>query len=313
MKKFRFLLGALVVLGLVTFFSSCNEPNGVVSIVVTPETVNAEAGDVVTFAINLDADALAVQGALGEFEITDAAGTELFTKTCTGMVDSISFDFTVPADAVEASEIVLTFTAVDGNSDKSNTKTAVITVVDNGPDLVTLAAVTLGYNNGGTASWNSSTPFFGVSNTAVTALAPSAAVADIDVALCTQNTYGLVLASPNASWFETMAEVNNNGIVWNASGKNETKLQKITSVTWDNITAEFLVSLTITPTYVGGNQANGIAATNLVAGDLVAFETADGIKGVFKVGAGKNVISGDKATAAITCETKLIDAGSASK
>jgi hypothetical protein len=304
MRKLRNLFAAIAVLGIVGLFSACTEET-YVTITVNPATVTAAPGSVVTFVYTLSPDAIN-NGELGDFFVDQADGTNLYTETYSGgnsITDSV--DITIPNNATVGTDLVLTFRAIDGKSGMEKSTTVTITVESGLPTLVTLTGKTLNYNNGGTSSWNSSTPFYGIGNTEISLLSPSATASDIDVALCYQATYGVVLASPDASWFETMANVNTN-VGWTASGKNHTKLEKLNGVTWDQVTNEYLSTLTVTQTYVAGNSSNGVAATNLVNGDLVAFETADGIKGVFQVTANSKDAKGNLATATITCDAKYI-------
>lgn len=303
-----FFLNILLFAGCLCEFSPCVYPTQV-SIYITPDKVFTYKDSTVTFKIFLNA--LDKDSKLGDFTISNAKGEVIFEKRCTGTVDTISYNFLVPDDVESDSTIFLKFEVEDANSGMITNSYAEITIQKCIPDL-SIGTFTLNYNNGSLTSWNASTPFLGISVADVTVMTPAASVTDIDVALSTQTTYGLVLVSPNANWFQNMANANTN-VGWSANEKNETKLQKINSVSWDSVTYNFLTTMIVVPTYVAGVAANGIAATNIVSGDFVAFETFDGIKGVFKVCSTKSDIKGNKATATITCEIKYIEAGSATK
>jgi hypothetical protein len=269
------------------------------------DIVFAEAGDIVTFTINLEADTNAINGQLGLFKISDTA--ILYYTILSGITDSISYNYTIPDNAEDASEIILTFEAVDGNSGNQNTKTVKIYITNTNIELKTIQGKNLNYNNGNTTLWNLSSPFMGISVDTIIVLNPTAPVAEIDVAFVWQEIYGITLASPNSSWFANTANENTtNNPVWSTIGKNEIKLQKISNINWDDVTAELINSLTVTSTYVDDNEDYGIAATNLIEGDLVAFETPDGIKGIIKVVSAQGETKSVLATGTLVCDIKYI-------
>ena len=92
-------------------------------------------------------------------------------------------------------------------------------------------------------------------------------IADMDIAYCWEDNANHSIVSPNSTWLASLWAKNN--IQYDVSDKNATKLGKV-DVDFENITIEDLTEI---------NVSAGTDVKNLNIGDVVAFETADGIKG----------------------------------
>lgn len=104
--------------------------------------------------------------------------------------------------------------------------------------------------------------------------------ADMDLAFAWNGTSNLLysVVSPDNTWIAEIFSIN--GKTYSTADKNKTKIQKYTG-DFATLDAETIDGMTITSetTTSGGNGVNNVAAN-----DLIAFETADGLKGVIKIG-----------------------------
>ncbi|MBN2892677.1 MAG: hypothetical protein JXL97_12485 [Bacteroidales bacterium] len=269
MKKFRFFLGALAVLGFVSLFTACN-PETSVTLNITPEEdVVAAPGDVVTFSFILTP---ATDGELGDFSITDADGNELFAATYSGnSSEEDSIQYTVPTDAVVGTDIVLTFTALDGKSGNQTTRTRGINVQSGIPEIVTATNITSDYSSTTLAN----NMMFDLTPTGVEL--EGGDYADGELAFVWQTTYGYSVCSPDAGWIADLYSYN--GITYSTSDKQTTKIMKYTGA-WADLTQEAINALSITSETVTGG-GNGVQY--LTAGDIIVYETEDGRKGALLV------------------------------
>ncbi len=274
MKKFRFFLGALAVLGFVTFFSSCN-PDTLVTLNFKDniETVNAEPGEVVTIVYTLTPDAIN-NGELGQLVVKDDDLNEVANEQYSGtstLTDSI--DFTVPTDAVEGDQINLTFTATDGTSGLTSTKTFQINVVINLPAIIT-GTGTVNYNSQSDTTefgWQLVADAKGVTVTQVNS-------DDADLVFFFNDTYRQQILSPDAEQIMNQEAYSN----WDytLTGKKTTKIQEATEADFTGASDETVNALTVTSdVHPGGG--NGV--DHVMANEYYKFELSDGRKGVFKV------------------------------
>ena len=271
MKKIKFLFGMLAVIGLASLFSACDGTSSatVVNIKLS-DNVTAAPGEVVSIGYELSADVVG-GGELGEFSVTDPDMNEVYSNALSGtstVTDTL--EYTVPSDAVVGTDIALTFTALDGKSGESNTKTFLITVEAGYPEIVT-ATTTSNY----VSTTLSNDMIFDLGETSVEMQGGD--FSDGELAFVWQNTYGYSVVSPNATWIATLYGYN--GITYSISDKQETKIMSYTGQ-WADLTQEAIDALTITSETVAGG-GNGVQ--NLTEGDIVVFETADGRKGALKV------------------------------
>ncbi len=119
----------------------------------------------------------------------------------------------------------------------------------------------------------------------------------LDVAFCWQSQLGYSLVSPDAAWLKTLWSYNN--VSYSTSGKNTTKIMKFTG---DYATADLSALSISSATVTGGG--NGVQGLN--NGDVIAFETALGAKGLMKmhIGAKKNSMVSVK----VTVDVRLLPA-----
>ena len=222
MKKIKILLSIFVV---AVFFSACDRVETIVTVTVKQNLTTAAPGDTVVFNIFLSPDHLN-KGELGAFSIlTDS--TEIFTKTFSGTaVDSLTYNYVIPANAEVGKDIVLTFKAVDGKSNKENTATASISVKAGIPEILSVSAIQSSYVS--TTLDNSMTFVLGADACTTT----GGSSTDGDLAFVYQNTYGYSICSPNATWIHDLYSYN--GIDYTTSDKKETKIQ-LYSGNWSDL------------------------------------------------------------------------------
>ncbi|MBN2664451.1 MAG: hypothetical protein JXR68_12445 [Bacteroidales bacterium] len=269
MKNVKFFLGALAVLA-VTFFTACTESTQV-AVTINPTTTTAAPGDVVSYSVTLTPDAIN-NGELGDFFIETADGTQLYSQSFTGgNTDTLSYDYTVPANAVVGEDITLTFRAIDGKSGVEASTNATITVEIGLPDIVSATDIQTNYVSTSLAN----SMMFVLGETSCTTADGNST--DGDLAFVYQNTYGYSVCSPNATWIADL--YNYNGVTYNTSNKNETKIA-LYNGNWADLDQTTINNLTVTTSTVAGG-GNGVQ--NLNEGDIVIFETADGRKGALLV------------------------------
>lgn len=117
---------------------------------------------------------------------------------------------------------------------------------------------------------------------------------NIDIAFLWQRDKGYVFCSPDAPYITDIFGYN--GYNYNPSNKKHTKIQRI-EYPYENIDSPYLDGL-----HIRGERlptGNGIGVTNLKPGDVVAFETQEGKKGIIKIK------PGDRALFSITFDVKV--------
>jgi len=166
-------------------------------------------------------------------------------------------------------------------------------------------AVRLEYNNGSVNGYNSSTPFLYLTKTIAKAVGPTANDSEIDAALAYQSSYGIVLGSPDAKWIGIMYNFN---VIdyYSIIGKNNTKLMK-TDLNYATATPAEIKNINIISSYIGGIDSLGQGVDNISVGDIIAFETQAGMKGLIKI------TSNAKYRATITSDVKIFIPGQAGK
>lgn len=103
---------------------------------------------------------------------------------------------------------------------------------------------------------------------------------ELDFVLIYDETLGFVLASPSAFFVST--SLLDFGLTYNTSGKNHTRITRFTTP-MGAVTPKFLYYMEVTDSFIDNNTGNGVGEENLEVGDMLAFETNDGRKGVLQV------------------------------
>jgi len=102
----------------------------------------------------------------------------------------------------------------------------------------------------------------------------------MDIAFAWNSTVGnYSVVSPNAQWIKDLYSYNN--VTYSTTDKKTTSFQKLSGVDFTTVDAAYVDGMTVTSSTItgGGNGVQGLAT-----GDLIAFQTADGLKGVIKIG-----------------------------
>lgn len=309
MKKIN-LLFAIALLAIVAFFTSCDfTTSESPKITFSPDSVSVPVGvnTKVTVDITIEPDLLN-SVYITEFYVdlwSDELVHEVYTST-TSQTITYEFVYTV-SDTVEAGSLDFTVSAWDSQNNSIVEQFSIYVGDDENPaepTIVTFTAKTIDYNNGSTSGWNSSKPFFGLDLDNIEALAPTATATEIDLALATQYSFGTAFCSPDAAWFEEIANYTVN-VGWSSAGKNHTKLEKISVTNWETMTPEFIENLTVADSKLLETSAYGSGVDHVVSGDYIAFETEDGVKGVLKITDASNSV-GTKATSSVTCDGKVL-------
>lgn len=269
----KFLLGSLLaVLALV--FTACGPTETKVDVTVTPTDTSVTPGSTVDFSVVLTPQTID-KGELGAFTVRDNNDSTIYTDDFSKETNSktVTVSYTVPETAVAGTTITLTFEAVDGKSGQSNAAQANITVVSGVPQMVTANNIQSTYNS----TTLDNKMMFVLGSDGVTLDGGNST--DGDLAFVWQNDYGYSICSPNADWIAELFSYN--GVTYTTSDKKITKIQRYNGdVTFDNLTAEDLDSLTVTTETVQGG-GNGVQDLN--EGDVIVFETQDGRKGALEV------------------------------
>jgi len=294
MKKINLLFAVIIMAGM-TFLTSC----GTDTTAVGPNMdlkggAGYTAADVtVPVGTDIKVGVTAQQGdaKLVNLKITATANnipTTLLDSTFSN--DTFNKDYTITAPSVVGTvRISLVMTDKDGLTDEAafNLTTTAIA----GGEIKAYTAKILGsYDN---SAYGSS--FASADGTVYTLAEAKANAAKIDWMYYYGATNKATLAAPSdASVTEVFTSATNGPATW--SVRNATKLSKVTlpgGVTWDGITDDTQIK----------TLATGLTttkATTLAVGDIVAFETVLGKKGLIKV---ENIATGAAGT--ITYSVKV--------
>mgnify|MGYP006283532423 CR=1 FL=1 len=293
MKRLSYLLMAVLFVGSMGLFSSCEDEDAASTLrmtVVEDEGATYEPGTSVTYTIQVTTNK--------DLESVTATPSKGTSKTFTSdEIEAATTDsVTVLNYAVEIAEdtegdITVEFSATDEELTVNDSKS--FTVVS-GPEMTEYTGVTLSYNSTSTSATNQFS------------LADGTAVADGDFAYCYQGTYGNSIVSPNADWLATLYSYNN----IDYSSSTETKISTC-GTAWADIDAEFLEGKTVSADEVTGG---GYGVQNLSDGDVLVFETADGAKGAIKVsGFSTAKAMGPKVETSADVDVKFIPAPATAK
>ncbi len=101
-----------------------------------------------------------------------------------------------------------------------------------------------------------------------------------DIGFFYQTSYGNILLSPDAYYIRELYSYN--GIVYDITNKKQTKFEKFTG-NWADITIDNFQETISISEFINGNQDNGNGVNELLAGDIVKFETQDSIIGFAQI------------------------------
>lgn len=268
MKKLNQLL-ALMMIVAITAFSACSDDPGEAPTVNVTEVAGADytPGSTVTYIVtastNDELSMLTVTGDIINPNFSMAYDGGLSTST-----DSLMLE--IPEGLAAGSTVNLTFmVTTDEEGEASVTKS--FTVVEAIPAMGSYTGVTLTYTSTNTNDAN----FFSATDGA--AYDASATASMLDLALAWQTSYGPSIVSPDAAWLATLWGYNS--VTYDVSNKNTTKIATC-SEDFDAADGSTLDALDVTSSTVDGG-GNGVQ--NLINGDVLKFETADGKKGLARI------------------------------
>lgn len=226
-----------------------------------------------------------------EYSITEMAyfngATEYTDLAETVSSGSSTHDFSVTLENLEEGTINFNAIAYDSNGGMGE---ATVTLVVKPEPIKEYSGVSLTYTSTNLDDDN-------IFNAATGGtLNGNEAAADMDVVFAwngASNDLLYTLSSPNSGWLESAWFQTS----WSSSGKNDTKLMAY-SGDYASLDAETISSISVTD----GEDVHALAT-----GDLVAFETADGYKGVIKVSAANKVTKG------MTIDAKVVQMPSEAK
>ncbi len=306
MKKIGFVF-MFVAVAVISFLSSC-APTTDVSLEVTSDmdTVvfdqNAvKAGKDVTFTLTVST----TESAVAEFKVSQPA-LKLVDSVLDNAATKLVVSIPEPADETVVAYEFTFYIANDAKTPATQTvtKTVYAKLIAKKDAVVEYTAAVIKYDNS-SAGWANSTPFFDLSKDAApVAMKPADATNEkIDIAIVAQTSVGTTLASPDASYLVQMYVTYGSG-AYDVAGKKHTKLQKVTVTDWSTVNVEYFKTLVVTESNIGDIAANGKGVTKVVAGDYIAFETWDGVKGIFKVTEAANT-TGGKGAANVKADVKV--------
>jgi len=312
MKKISALFLSFV--AVLAIFTSCTPVAEAPEISVTPEKdtvwyTPAKAGAEVTFSVEITPD-VNNSATLMTFNVYEGSITNdvFYSEDLGGSSSSktITYKYTVPTTITADSTITLVFEGVDDGSRSKSIEAKIYLMVEE----VTVTVLSF---NDITCQGDGNTlaaPNTNMINaqTGVVYSADHTPAVDIDLAYLYHGAWSNFIASPDAAGLVTVYDLG--GVTYSTTGKNTTHIQLITSITsLDQVTVEFLQGLTITDDHIAGSVANGIG-TQISVGDFVAFETADGYKGVFEV---KFVDTAKALTTIMECDMRVLSEASSGK
>jgi len=272
-------------------FTSCDGEEDVVpTITVTPATTNVYApGNVVTYAVAV----ATVNKELKMFSVTATSASAITAPTITataGMFTNatgtfagdlteaaFTYSFTVGA-LTAATEVGVTFTVEDDKATNDDVKT--FTVGTGAP------AVTEYASRVSTGDYSSLTTANGFDVETGTAVAANQGE---DFVIVYNGTTKNIICSPNSTQLSTLYGYNSKTY----NNNTVTKLQKLSGVDYASVDAAYVDAMTVTPVSSGYTQ--------VIAGDVIAFETATGVKGVTKIVS----VTSTKGVAPVTYSVKV--------
>lgn len=263
MKKLNLLLLAIIAIAFT--FTACNpEPTDHFgpSVTIDQADQTVDAGSSIAFT--------GVVTSTGEItEVRFFVGGTQFGETVTTFSDNTSYTFRVDVDSIDA-DFEFKVQATD-ELDQMSYKSVNITVN---------TTPTMSEYTGKNMSYTSTTLADNCMFNAVTGtvLMANGTAADMDFAFCWQTTYGYSIVSPDATWIQDLWGVNS--VTYVTSDKSNTKFATYTAKAYADITAGDLNSIAISSSATVTGGGNGYQY--LSSGDLIAFITADGYKGVIE-------------------------------
>jgi hypothetical protein len=259
MKKLNVLMASLLAVAALNFSACSNDP-----------------GEAPTVSVTEVAGATYTPGSTISYTVVASTNDELSTLTVTGDIinpnvnytydknlstETTQVDVPIPATLAAGSVVTFTFTVTTSKTGEfSVTKT--FTVMANMPAMMTYSSLS------SIGSYTALSKVSGFDVETGTAVAPAGTE---DLLLLYNGTAGDMVLSPNSSQAKTLYGVNN--VTYNSS--TVTKVQKLSGVTYASVDAAALDALTVTA------AASGYVT--VVKGDVVAFETAGGRKGVLEI------------------------------
>lgn len=136
------------------------------------------------------------------------------------------------------------------------------------------------YSFNETLNYNSTKASTGSAFCASTRQAVPATSSDADFCVGTQGQYGTFVCSPNASLLAQCYDAN--GITY--SNNKSAKIQNLGNADiQDYFDVNTLDQMTVSSDYLGGKSSLGVGVNQLSSGQVIAFQTSDGCKGVAKM------------------------------
>lgn len=107
---------------------------------------------------------------------------------------------------------------------------------------------------------------------------------DADLVFLYQDSYGKMVASPNADYISQLRGYNNYGGYTKPS--RYTNIKKVSNSLNYYADIETLANMSVSSDYIGGKQSLGKGVSNLSSGDVIIYETSSGEKGALQITTG---------------------------
>lgn len=289
MKKLNLLFVALIAVA-AGFLTSCDTSTDTVAPTITFTTPSADAdtifkGESYTFKGTVTADA---EAALTEIKFFDGA-TEL-TDEYVEITDAAStYSFEVTVSDIQAD---MTFKVVAYDDQDNMTEEMVDIIAEDVPVTETTGVYMKAQDTSNDMCFDASTA------TAGTIAAIGADNIDLVLIYQTGDDRKHGLYAPSDSYVDLMGNTYGS---WDWSGTHNATKVAFSNLDYANVTADDLESMTV----------SGTATTLLEVGDVVAFETVDGYKGILKITA--TALDETKSDANITFDVKVLAPTAAAK
>lgn len=136
------------------------------------------------------------------------------------------------------------------------------------------------YSFNTTLNYNSTKASTGSAFCASTRQAVPATSSDADFCVGTQGQYGTFVCSPNASLLKQCYDAN--GITY--SNNKSAKIQNLGNADiQDYYDVNTIENMSVSSDYLDGKSSLGVGVNQLSSGQVIAFQTSDGCKGVAKM------------------------------
>ncbi len=255
----------------VVFFSCQND--AIVEIVVSPLDTIVKRSDTVVYKFTLTPD-IEKKGKIGTLFVEDSQGETVFSKNySTTEVVTGECVYIVPEGLDDLLNLAVEFSVIDENSGLESKISSMINLQNDNLSIYSFEKVQASFD----AEKLGSKFIFNIEDNTINT--EDGTSENGDLAFVFDDEYGYSILSPDADFIKNIFL--ENGVLYTTENKKSTKIDRFTG-NWEEIDETTISTLQINST---SHQGGGNGIEDVKENEILAFETADGIKGVLKIGA----------------------------